>query len=52
MPGVITFTIKVITLTTKVITPFMPVSYLFSQNSNLVTLIYIIYHIKYVINIV
>ena len=49
MPGVITLTIKVITLTIKVITPFLPVSYLFQ---NLVTLIYIIYHIKYVINIV
>ena len=44
MPGVITFTIKVITLTTKVITPFMSVSYLFhklkSGRPNL-------YHISY-----
>ena len=31
MPGVITFNIKVITLTIKVITPLMPVSYLFHK---------------------
>ena len=31
MPGVITLTIKAITFTIKVITPFMPVAYLFHK---------------------
>ena len=46
MPGVITFTIKAITLTIKVITPFMPVSYLFHKLKSGHPNLYIIYHMR------